>query len=88
MEVQVSAAADSWVHLVQPVLQAVPAEMAEPANHAAALVREVFPVVAAAVADLLVAVAPVADLQELWVAQAMIKGPVAVAPEVLHLPAE
>jgi hypothetical protein len=83
---QVLAAAASWEHRVQPVLQAVPVVMAEPDSHAAASVREVSPAVAVVVADSQAAVAPVADQQEQRDVAVMIKEQVAVAPEVLHLP--
>ena len=65
-------------------MQAVPAEPAELANHAAASVQAVFPAAAVAVADSLVAVAPEADLQELPVVQVMTKELVAVVPVVHH----
>jgi hypothetical protein len=81
-----SAAVASWEHRVQQVLQRAPVETAVQASHAAALVREVFPAAAVAVADSPVVVAPEADQQEPWAVQVMIKELVAVAPEVLHLP--
>ena len=82
--VQVLAAQASWELRVQQVLQPAPAETVEPDRHVAALVQAVFPAAAAAVVDSLVAVAPVADLQELPDARVMIKELVAVAQVVHH----
>jgi hypothetical protein len=84
--VQVLAAEASWERRAQQALHRAPAEPAELANHAAASVQAVFLAAAAAVVDSLVAVAPVADLQELPDARVMIKEPVAVAQVALLIP--